>query len=230
MKVQATRAPLYGIQDLEGESPPGVQEHRQIIDQVLDWVENYLCRSHPRLGRKGPVCPYVGTSLEKRLFFFSVLAGIGDDVGIIKKTALDFRDRFEAMEPRRGEDAQFKTILMIFPAISKGKAPKLIDRAQVELAPQFAPRGLMIGEFHAGPPQKPGLWNPSFRPLFCPVSMLVIRHMVSTDLLFLKGEKLLLKAYFKNFGDQIPPRWWDMAKEAAQSLGLPVPASPPQAP
>jgi len=62
----------------------------------------------------------------------------------------------------------------------------------------------MIGEFHNGPPDKGGLWNPAFRPLRSPVPMLVVRHMVPTDYPFLRDDPDQSRAYLRLFGDQVP--------------------------
>jgi len=74
-------------------------------------------------------------------------------------------------------------------------APLLVDRTQELLKTEFVRGGLMVGEFHPGPPSAPGLWNKDFRPLRSPVPLLAIRHMVPSDRPFLTGNADHLAAY-----------------------------------
>lgn len=78
----------------------------------------------------------------------------------------------------------------------------------------------MVGEFHSGPPRKAGLWNSDYRPLCSPVPMLVIRHMVPTDLLFLKESPELLREYVNIYGNAVPERLRAQFEEAAQRFGI----------
>ncbi|WP_445302467.1 DUF6875 domain-containing protein [Microcoleus sp. K4-B3] len=81
------------------------------------------------------------------------------------------------------EDAVFKTFLILFPYLPKESAPKFIDNLQQRLKADFVNYGLMIGEFHFGPPKKTGLWNENFYPLFSPIPLLVIRYLVQGKLI-----------------------------------------------
>jgi Cys-tRNA(Pro)/Cys-tRNA(Cys) deacylase len=78
----------------------------------------------------------------------------------------------------------------------------------------------MVGEFHAAPPDKRGLWNPEFRPLWSPVPMLVIRHMVPTDVLFLKDDARLFREYARIYGGAVPERFRPDYDAAAERFGL----------
>ena len=214
-------APLYRVSDFRSrDRDPFLLQHNHAISKIIDWANNYLCKSHPQLGRKGPVCPFVGPSIEKDLFFFTVYPGNHYDIPSLREIMLSYREIFSEIEPTTGEDAQFKAILALFPDIPLERAVEVIDDTQAQLSKEFAPLGLMIGEFHAGPPPKPGLWNPDFRPLYAPIPMLVIRHMVPTDVLFLQRERSLFLAYLDIFGDRIPPRMRHIAKQAAVKFDI----------
>ena len=56
----------------------------------------------------------------------------------------------------------------------------------------------MLGDFHPFS-QSPGIHNPDFRPLKSPIPMLVIRHMVISDWLFLLEKNEWLQAWFARF-------------------------------
>jgi prolyl-tRNA editing enzyme YbaK/EbsC (Cys-tRNA(Pro) deacylase) len=134
-----------------------------------------------------------------------------------------YRDWFLELEPRNGPDAIYKVILVLFPDLPGHRVPSLIDATQARLRPGYVERGLMIGEFHDGPPEKAGLWNSDFRPLASPVPMLVIRHMVPTDFAFLCDDQQLLAQYLARFRDAIPAHLRQRVRQRALAFGLELP-------
>jgi len=212
------------VTDLENNTlPEPWQPYRGALGEVVDWARQYLIRPHPELGRPGPVCPYAQASLEKRLFLLAVCPDQGLDSDRIRDTVLAYRDWFLETEPISGPDALLKTVLVLFPELPLAEIPKLIDATQEALKPEFVKNRLMIGEFHPLPPEKAGLWNPDFRPLRAPVPMLVIRHMVPTDFVFLKSDRSFVAAYLDGYGDQIPVHIKDQVAETARAFGLELP-------
>ncbi|MFB9235168.1 DUF6875 domain-containing protein [Plantactinospora siamensis] len=200
---------LLGVDDLAPDRlPERAQPYGEPLRLVADWARRYLCRPHDELGRTGPVCPYVPTSLRKRLFYLTVQAGRpgGPDRAAVAAAVAAYRDWFRELPPVDGPAAQFKTILILFPQVRPADAPDIVDATQAELKPSFVAAGLMIGQFHPLPPVDGGLWNKDFRPLSCPVPLLAIRHMVPTDLPFLTHDRRLLDGYHRVFGDDLPPR------------------------
>ncbi|MCI0561511.1 MAG: hypothetical protein MN733_23735 [Nitrososphaera sp.] len=119
----------------------------------------------------------------------------------IQSRVIHYRDVFLKMEPIHGDDALFKTILILFPEVTVEDAPTVIDGLQRSLKPAFAEIGLMIGEFHENN-DSPGLRNARFRPLRAPVPMLAIRHMVPTDLPFLVNNANQVGLYLDRFGEE----------------------------
>lgn len=213
---------LVEVADLEsaGALPEPASAFERPLRTIHRWTEEYLCQPHPELGREGPVCPYVRSSLRKGLFFFTVCPGTGLTPERVEARVAALRDWFLELEPRQGNDAIFKTILCLFPDVALERTPHLIDAVQEKLRPLYVAHGLMVGEFHARPPEKAGLWNQEFRPLRSPVPMLVIRHMVVTDLAFLKDDRGLVASYLKRFGSAIPAHLREAVREAASRHGL----------
>jgi hypothetical protein len=201
---------LLSIDDLDHESamPHAARACTTSLRTAAAWARDYLARPHPDLGRGGPVCPYVPTSLNRRLFHLTVCRiRPGEDPNAHVATAVAiYRDWFMRLEPLDSIDAIYKTILILFPDVSSGKAPGVIDVTQARLKPSFVEAGLMLGQFHGRPPVDGGLWNADFRPLRAPVSLLAIRYMVPADLPFLRGDRRLLDGYQRAFGDNLPPR------------------------
>jgi Cys-tRNA(Pro) deacylase len=190
------------------------------LDVIAAWAKNYLCCPHAALGRNGPMCPFVPGALQKQLLFGTVYDQADLDVEEIKAILLQEMERFIALPPVSGNEAQFKSLMALFPNLPADQVGDLIETAQADLQRHFVPNGLMVGEFHAGPPQKGGLWNSDFRPLYSPVPMLVIRHMVPTDLLFLKDNQELFREYMKIYGNAVPERFRPQFEEAAQRFGM----------
>ena len=140
------------------------------------------------MGRRGPVCPFVPTSLKKNTIYMSVIRA--GDGGVTTKEGMSelvrsFAPIFDELKPTKGRLVKHKAIILIFPDVEVADAPELIDQVQLECKPDFVSRGLMLGEFHMAN-NAPGLRNPDFFPLRTPFPSLAIRHMVPTDLVFLQ--------------------------------------------
>jgi hypothetical protein len=153
-----------------------------VVRELVAWVDDYLLRPHPELGRKGPVCPYAQGSLHRGRFYVNVVEGVPATAAELAFAIRPYRDWFLQLAPHGTADGTYTTILNAFPQLTDFQ---LVDEAQRALQRLFVRDGLMVGEFHDGPPDKPGLWNPEWRPLRSPVPMLAIRHMVASDLPFL---------------------------------------------
>lgn len=194
--------------ELSGPLPAPARPYRRHLRTVADWGRDYLTNPHPQLGRSGPVCPYAGASLKKRLFYLTVQAAgpRSLDRAAVADAVARYRDWFADLAPTEEPARQFKTILILFPEVPADDAPDVIDATQAALKPSFVDTGLMIGQFHPLPPAEGGLWNADFRPLRCPVPLLAIRHMVPTDLPFLVHDPRLLDGYRRVFGDRLPER------------------------
>ncbi|MEV4835300.1 DUF6875 domain-containing protein [Nonomuraea sp. NPDC049486] len=205
---------LFDPADVEADpaAHPLIGEHRADLRAVVEWARAYLCRPHPELGRLGPVCPYAQASLDRGAFRLAIQPGGGHTVESLSALLAPYRDWFLDLAPRRMPAAQSTTILVLLPGMRDAR--EVIDAAQCALKDAYVGHGLMIGEFHDGPPDKAGLWNPGFRPLRSPVPMLVIRHMVPTDLPFLISEEAHLAAYRDLFGEQVPGHLRDLVAKS----------------
>jgi len=187
--------------------PPGkvlrwrTPDESAALRAVAEWARHFLCTPHPELGRGGPVCPYVETSIKKDLFWLTLAQTASANVALVRRTVLHHREVFLERAPREGSDAFFKTILILFPDVTPDDAPQVIDGLQRSLKLAFVKHDLMIGEFHTRN-NSPGLWNEDFRPLRSPIPMLAIRFMVVSDLPFLVRTLDHTRAYLERFGDE----------------------------
>lgn len=188
----------------EHELPARLRPYRAAIGAVVDWAWSYLCSSHPELGRRGPVCPYARSALTAGTTFIGVCPGRPRGPGEVAELLGRYRDWFGDLEPTTGREAQLKTIMILFPDLERADWTTIVDSSQRMLKAEYVRHGFMIGEFHDGPPDKGGLRNQDFRPLRSPVPMLVMRHMVATDLAFLDRDREFFEAYLERFADQVP--------------------------
>mgnify|MGYP004485959105 CR=1 FL=1 len=217
---------LFEAADLHADPPhPPLTGITGKLQAVLDWAAQYLCEPHPDLGRKGPVCPFVQGSLDRGIFYLAVHRGTTVDADQLALVLAGYRDWFTMLEPSTGPAAQFKTVLIVLPDLPEEAARAVVDRAQARLKAAYTELGLMIGEFHDGPPAKGGLWNPEFRPLHSPVPLLAIRHMVPSDFPFLADDPVTLGAYLSRFAGSGPAALRRQVAAAATRFGLDLPAS-----
>lgn len=168
-----------------------------VLGEVTRWTVDYLCRTHPDLGRTGDVCPYTEVSMREGLLFSAVCHVFDADprpamIHVMRQTMKDFESR----APQIGNRAGLKAMLVLFPSLEG----EWIDDVQETLSQEFVSRYLMIGEFHAEC-EKPGLHNRSFKPLRSPIPLLAVRNMMLTDLAFLKSSDFKLRHYLQRFGD-----------------------------
>jgi hypothetical protein len=196
---------LLGVEDIEHDVlPPGMAAYRAELRTIVEWARQYLSKPHESLGRNGNVCPFVQASIDKRRFYVTVFPGRPDEASAVAAALLPFRDWFLELAPRGTAAARLTTILVLFPDLLPQDIDRVIDASQEKLKSDYVSRGLMIGEFHDGPPDKGGLWNPEFRPLRSPVPLLAIRHMVPTDFAFLRQSRDHTLAYLRQFASQVP--------------------------
>lgn len=155
------------------------------LGQILNWITNVVAKPHTDLGRQGSVCPFLPRALKAESLFFHELHIDGNTSNDeIDEMIQEYADVFVNTAPASGKARLNKAIVLIFPNLADEDAIQLIEETQRRLKPFFVGRGLMLGEFHKNH-QGEGIRNPLFRPLQSPVPLLVIRHLIPSDLLFL---------------------------------------------
>ncbi len=194
---------------------------------TVRWVRDFLARPHPHVGRAGPVCPFTPTALALDTIWLTEVSETKVDRAAVEALIADYRDLFLELDPRSGQAALSKTILVVFPNLGEQGA-RVVDEVQAAQKAPFVEAGLMLGEFHAAN-ESPGLRNPDFRPLRSPVPMLAIRHMVETDLPFLRRDidapevrTKFLRAYLRRLGSSVRRSNFDQAIAALVDAELQV--------
>jgi hypothetical protein len=157
-----------------------------VLKQTLDWVREYLGKGHPQLGRSGPVCPFTPEAVARQALKIRLVRMQDHKRERIEAVLLETKAAFAHLV-QNSPNKMLATILMVFPDVALEEAPSVIDAVQKKHKPAFVGEGLMLGEFHLLNEGR-GLHNPEFRPLRSPFPMLVIRHMVPSDIVFLNRD------------------------------------------
>lgn len=164
---------------------------------LLDWVESYLMREHPELGRTGAVCPFTRQAARIDTARLGICTAGPDEED--RAFAL-IRGSFDALDaiPCKPGMAHFRTVIIGFPGCADERGIAMLRRVQKRHKFYSLSRGRMIGLMHETS-EAPGLWNPDFRPLRAPLPVLAIRHMVEHDAPFAARHPLLLVPYLARF-------------------------------
>jgi hypothetical protein len=146
----------------------------------------------------------------------------------VDEVMLAYRCRFLTEAPAEPRIRMYLTYLVLFPDLRPASWTSVIDSCQRRLKPAFVRSGLMLGQFHPGPPDEPGLWNTEFRPLNSPIPILAIRFMTARDAMFLCQRGDFLAAYLERFGHCVPDSMQAAVSDAALRFGAALQPRPPR--
>ncbi|PKV82634.1 DUF6875 domain-containing protein [Streptomyces sp. TLI_146] len=182
---------------------------RTMIDT---WLDSYIMRTHPLLGRPGAVCPYV--TAARRHGVIRVRAATDTPTGdlvprdrqhtspaqartwlhAVLRTAVD---DFEH-HPWPPQARQLHCLIVLLQGLAPDHWGEL-DRVHTEVTADVMRRGFMISRFHPRC-SATAVHNASFAVNRSPVPLIVIRRMARDDHLFADDDQQL-GAYQRNFPD-----------------------------
>ena len=176
---------------------------------AMGWLEDFVTRAHPDLGRPGAVCPRLAPALRAGAVWLVCVAvpGFtrGDAVGAGRLLMRVFQD--VAAGPHRASTA----LLGFFPGLPDPQAGDFIEGGHRMLRAEFVQQGLMLGEFHAGSAVG-GVHNRAFAVMRCPAPMYAVRVMTPHDLVFADqpgtppaDRVAFLLAYQRHVGSRLSP-------------------------
>lgn len=187
---------------------------------VMKWIDSYITRSHPSLGRAGVVCPFVPPALAVKSLWLAIVRDSRPSKDEMCGALKEYMTKYEHLEPRTGETKSLKVLVLIFPGVPRESAIELIGGVHAIMKPLVVEAGLMLGEFFEGN-DSPGLYNRDFHPLCSPVPLFVYRQMVADDLVFLTKKSdspasriRFISSYLKNLGANLSSTRLSEAKVA----------------
>jgi hypothetical protein len=151
--------------------------------EVIAWIELFVMKPNPELGRAGPVCPRVHMALEQNLMKFATIRTKDASIEEAVCKCEPVVDAFHTLFPNR-EELPLATLLILFPDIKREQASDFIDGGHRRLRKTFIKNGLMLGEFHSHS-TVPGTYNPAFRPMCAPMPFFAVRAISEHDHKFL---------------------------------------------
>jgi hypothetical protein len=172
-------------------------EYRRLVD---DWLRDYVSVADRRVGRSGPVCPFIPRALTQH----DVETRIRYDIDGSSEPELNDELRAEISEfgkpgrPPHNSGILLESRLIVMPRMGRAGWEHL-DAVYAHLKDFAVESGLMIGQFHPRCDER-AVRNPDFRVSVAPVAMLAIRHMAPHDILFLHHSGRWFEEYDQRFG------------------------------
>ncbi|MGB3502727.1 MAG: DUF6875 domain-containing protein [Mesorhizobium sp.] len=209
----ATTDALSGAPRLTIEqSRTGAWAGDEAMTTLRGWVESYLMRSHPDLGRTGAVCPFTKQSAKIDAVRLAISRAAPDDEDeAFKLIRRSFAELNEI--PCKPGMEHFRTIIVGFPECATDDGMAMLARVQKRHKFYSLSRFRMIGYMFAKN-DAPGLWNPDFRPLRAPMPVLAIRHLVEQDAPFAARHPLLMVPFLIKFRLAGLRRLWAFWRQA----------------
>src|SRR5437868_578196 len=91
--------------------------------EVMEWVQNFISKPHPCLGRQGPICPFVWPSIKKKAFFMTFHYEVDGSKEVIIYLMRYYRDFFFRCFTTSSPESLYNSLLVVFPNIPEEDAP-----------------------------------------------------------------------------------------------------------
>ena len=171
------------------------------LQVVAGWIKTFVARPHKDLGRAGPVCPFVPTAIERKTLWLAPQR-IADRTPLeVVQLINGYKKLLLDAQPIDGDDANYKTIVVVFTDLSSDRAKTFFDEVLQHLGVQsYAEDGLVLGGFYESN-EGTAVYNPSFLPFTAPVPFLLMRHAVISDWKFFLDKDEWLKLWARHHGE-----------------------------
>ena len=203
MPATAEATNLFLLEDLEDVSRTAklAEGDLDALRAVADWIKTFVARPHKDLGRAGPVCPFVHGSLERETLWLAPVQiadrSVPDAVDLIN----GYQRLFLDTRPADGDDAIYKSFVVVFTDLSADRAKDFLDDILEHLAvPSYVEDGFVMGGFYEGN-EGTAIYNPGFRPFTSPVPFLLMRQTVISDWKFFLDNEDWLKLWARHYGE-----------------------------
>jgi Domain of unknown function (DUF6875) len=191
---------LEGLEDVRRTSELG-QGDLDALQAVADWIKTFVVRPHEDLGRAGPVCPFVPESLRRGTLWLAPEQIAGRSVPDLVQLVSDYQRLFLDAQPTDGDDAIYKSFLVVFTGLPADGANGFLDDVLEHLAvPSYAEDGFVMGPFYEGN-EGTAIYNATFRPFTSPVPFLLVRQTVVTDWKFFLDNEDFFNLWAHRYGE-----------------------------
>jgi hypothetical protein len=201
MPAQTTN--LFLLEDLDDASRTRelAESDLDALRAVADWIKTFVARPHKDLGRAGPVCPFVPEALERKTLWLApeqiADRSVPDAVELIN----GYQRLFMNAQPAGGDDAVYKSFVVVFADLSADRAKEFFDDVLEHLAvPSYEKDGFVMGGFYEGN-EGTAIYNASFRPFTSPVPFLSVRQAVVSDWKFFLENEDWLNLWARRYGE-----------------------------
>ncbi len=195
---------LFLLEDLEdtGRTSDLAPREREALGAVADWIKNFILEPNDQLGRPGPVCPFMPTSVERQTMWLAP-EHIGDgSTAHVIDVMNSYKRRLLDVGPPDGGETNYNVITVVFTDLPEDRAQNLFDDVLGEIAvPSYAEEGIVFGPFFNGNPAT-AIYNNGFRPFQSPVPFIFVRHGVVSDWKFFIDMEDWLALWARRFGEQ----------------------------
>jgi hypothetical protein len=201
MPTQTTN--LFLLEDLEevGRTSEVAESDLDALHAVADWIKTFVIGPHEDLGRAGPVCPFVPGALERKTIWLAPEKIADRGVPHVVELMNGYKSLVLETQPRDGDDAIYKVIVVVFTDLSPDHAQGVFDDVLQHLAvPSYVEDGIVFGPFYEGN-EGTAIYNASFRPFQSPVPFVFVRHGVTSDWKFFLEDEEWLHLWARRSGE-----------------------------
>lgn len=194
---------LFRLEDLEDTERTSelAEGDLDALHAVADWIKSFVIRPHKDLGRAGPVCPFVPGSLARGTLWLAPEKITDRNMPDVVELIAGYQRLFLDTRPTEGDDATYKSFVVLFTDLSADRAKEFFDDLLQHLAvPSYVEHGFVMGGFYQGN-EGTAVYNPEFRPFTSPVPFLLVRQAVISDWKFFLDNEDWLKLWARRYGE-----------------------------
>jgi len=172
--------------------------YRRLVDA---WLREYVSLADPRVGRSGPVCPFIPRALDTHALDIRVRFDLdgSSEAHLEDQLRAEIREFGEREPPPNHSGVLLDSRLIVLPRMGPAGWACLDSLYYARLKDFAVESGLMVGQFHPGCDER-AIRNPEFRVSVAPVALLAMRHMAPHDILFLHRSERWFEQYDRRFG------------------------------
>ena len=169
---------------------------------VAGWIESFVIKPHPELGRAGPVCPIVPHALEHETLWLAAEEVDNRSAADVVTLVNGYKELLLRLQPAPDDDTSYKALVIVFSGLTADRARECFDDIQMQDFKRlsYEQHGVVVGEFHERN-EGAAVRNPGFQPFKAPVPFLLMRHAVVRDWVFFLDNEDWFGLWARRFGE-----------------------------